>query len=133
MHGVAFFSASRLPVAVLWYSPLERGDPFLVIGFFWSGHYAHSLLDLFFARNWQNDFDVGILWTLPVVALNLPWLNITLTITQVFSPQMAPIVRTWFRLLAQRVYGLKPKIVQNNKFVENELENWVLVNQITEK
>ena len=42
-------------------------------------------------------------------------------------------VRTWFGLLTQRVYGLRHKIVQNNKFVENGLENWAFVNQITEK
>ena len=42
-------------------------------------------------------------------------------------------VRTWFGLLTQQVYGLRHKIVQNNKFVENGLENWAFVNQITEK
>ena len=37
------------------------------------------------------------------------------------------IVRTLFELLAQKVYGLRQK-AQNNKFVENGLENWALMN-----
>ena len=48
------------------------------------------------------------------------------------QPKIIAFVRTWFRLLAQRVSGLKPKTAQNNKFVENGLENWALVNQIIE-
>ena len=60
----------------------------------------------------------------------LSMLSVKLAKTPDF-PQTTPIVRTWFKLLARRVYGLKPKKTQNNKFVENELENWALVNQIT--
>ena len=38
------------------------------------------------------------------------------------------IVRTGFELLAQNVDGPGPKS-SNNEFVENELENWVLITQ----
>ena len=48
-------------------------------------------------------------------------------------PQTTPIVRTNFWVLAQRVYGLKPKIVQHNKFVKNGLGNWASENQVTEE
>ena len=39
-------------------------------------------------------------------------------------------VRTKFESLAQHTDRLRPNKPKNNKFVENELENWVLMNQI---
>ena len=42
-------------------------------------------------------------------------------------------VRTRFESLTQKMDGLRFKKVQNNEFVESKLENWVLVNQTTNK
>ena len=36
-------------------------------------------------------------------------------------------------MLVRRMYRLKPKTAQNNKFVENGLGNWSSENQVTEE
>jgi len=40
-------------------------------------------------------------------------------------------VRTRFDILAQGMNGIRSKKPKNNEFVEDGLENWVLVNQTT--
>ena len=42
-------------------------------------------------------------------------------------------VKTNFWVLAQQMYGLKPKTTQHNKFAENGLGNWASENQVTEE
>ena len=99
VHGATSSLNDQSPAACSWHFPHERGGFHPKTSSYWSGQYAHSLLDPLFVQEYESDLETETPQILPDSDLNLPQLDVRSLQHQKF-PQTAPIIRTQFGSLA---------------------------------